>query len=274
MRLLSSSCYRLALLFCVAYQLGTTPVVLSVLDEPTVQSHFQSNQLLANINDLFLSSSVSQLPLTGPVTASCQAGKHYTITSMADMEALRDELHCVMSVGFAPEVLPLGAAPGKTLMVLNSVFWNDIADKFYQGQFYTESKCQGQSYTFDFSRAIPGVSVTTALLYLGNFDEQLMDGERFDDNPCLITDYSVSSGDLCGEAEGLEAQWKVKRMSPYFNNIWPFRNVKYCVRIIGCDSDGAFIMLKRSFIRSDVTGKYFTLLYAALKSYASRLSTT
>eukprot|EP00922_Rhytidocystis_sp_ex-Travisia-forbesii_P036184 GHVS01053685.1.p1 GENE.GHVS01053685.1~~GHVS01053685.1.p1 ORF type:complete len:352 (+),score=47.28 GHVS01053685.1:145-1200(+) len=275
--------FRLSfLLLCLAYELtAATAVLLNTIDEshmpsaawaPTNQGS-SSTSSRRRLNELS-SSSVSELPWGGAIKGTCDDGKHYTITSMADVQQLRDELHCVMSVGFAPEVLPLGAAPGTTLMVLNSVFWNEIGDKFYEGQFYTESKCKGKNYTFDFSRSVPGFSVTTALLSLGNFDEPLMEGETFDGGPCLITDYSVSCGDLCGEPEGNESEWKVKRMSPYFNNVWPFRNVKYCVRIIGCDSDGAFIMLKRSFIRSDVTGKYFTLLYAALKSYDSRLSTT
>eukprot|EP00922_Rhytidocystis_sp_ex-Travisia-forbesii_P017530 GHVS01026123.1.p1 GENE.GHVS01026123.1~~GHVS01026123.1.p1 ORF type:complete len:378 (+),score=56.47 GHVS01026123.1:213-1346(+) len=224
--------------------------------------------------DVFVSSGVTALPFGGTVKSSCEAGKRYTITSMKQLEELKDEIHCVMSVGFAPDVLPLGPAPGKSIMVLNTDFWNTIGNKFYQGQFYTESKCNGKNYTFDFSRSVPGFSVTTALLSLGNFDEELMDGETFDGGPCLITDYTVSAADLCGKAEGSEADWRVTRMSPYFNNIWPFKNVKYCVRIVGCDSDGAFLMLKRSFIRSDLTGKYFTLLYAALKSYDTRLSTT
>eukprot|EP00922_Rhytidocystis_sp_ex-Travisia-forbesii_P017531 GHVS01026125.1.p1 GENE.GHVS01026125.1~~GHVS01026125.1.p1 ORF type:complete len:393 (+),score=49.49 GHVS01026125.1:254-1432(+) len=229
---------------------------------------------LSYTTDMFVSHNVLSLPFGGTVKNSCQEGKFYTIKSMEQLEGLKNEMHCVMSVGFPPEVLPLGAAPGKSLMVLNTDFWNKLGNKFYQGQFYTESKCNGTNYTFDFSRSIPGFSVTTALLSLGNFNEELMDGETFDGGPCLITDYSVSAGDLCGHAEGSESDWRVKRMSPYFNNIWPFKNVKYCVRIVGCDSDGAFLMLKRSFIRSDLTGKYFTLLYAALKSYDSRLSTT
>eukprot|EP00921_Rhytidocystis_pertsovi_P015702 GHVQ01024933.1.p1 GENE.GHVQ01024933.1~~GHVQ01024933.1.p1 ORF type:complete len:134 (-),score=8.20 GHVQ01024933.1:980-1381(-) len=61
------------------------------------------------------------VPFFGPkFSGTCIAGTRYTITSLEQLEGSADDYDCILNAGFAPDVVPLGPAAGKLLLLFNS----------------------------------------------------------------------------------------------------------------------------------------------------------
>lgn len=205
-----------------------------------------------------------------PRDYSCEALKEYSVCSIEDLKALKQEWECVFAQGSWPAEVPLGNWYGDVLEVSNTWGSNFIYEAFWEGKVTLDTHCNyGQDVKMGFN-VVQGQYRFPFTISVGEFTAGEVDPAEYSDAfPSLMLDYTTDFAKLC-PSEPAPGTFRFPRFASSLGNQFPVNTIHDQVRHVGTTPDGGNIWLGRVLATQGRPGdKFSTVLWFALRNYDS-----